>query len=188
MKILIIDNYDSFSYNLLHMVEEITGEISDILRNDEIDLNSPLNFDKVILSPGPGLPSESGLLMEFIKKFHAEIPMLGVCLGQQAIAEVFGGKLRQLQKVHHGISTQLHEINDDVLFKNCCIPFQVGRYHSWVVDEADFPPELEITSRDENGIIMSLKHRKLPISAVQFHPESVLTPQGKTLLSNWIFN
>ena len=170
------------------MVEEILGEKIDVVKNDTIDFESILNYDKIILSPGPGLPLESGRLMGFIKEFHDKIPMLGVCLGQQAIAEFFGAKLKQLDQVHHGVSSNLVEIRDNILFHNLKTPIQVGRYHSWVVDEENFPIDLKITSKDESGIIMSLKHKKLPLTAVQFHPESVLTPDGKKMLQNWLFS
>ena len=187
MNIIIIDNYDSFTYNLVHLVEEITGKNPEIIPNDRLEGQDFSRFDKIILSPGPGIPSEAGSLMDFIRNHTSGIPVLGVCLGQQAIAEVFGAKLKQLGSVAHGISSRLTELNDEKLYKNLEPPIQVGRYHSWVVDEVDLPEVIQITSRDDHGLIMSLKHAELPFTAVQFHPESILTPDGKTILSNWIF-
>lgn len=186
MKILILDNYDSFTYNLVQMVEDIIENEVSVIKNDKIDLNKIRGYDRIILSPGPGIPWEAGKLLEVILAHKDKIPMLGICLGHQAIAEAFGGKLRQLEKVRHGISSEIIEASDAKLFNQIEFPLQVGRYHSWVVDEADFPEELEITSKDKNGIIMSLKHKKYPITAVQFHPESILTPQGKHIIVNWL--
>ncbi|MDO5655829.1 MAG: aminodeoxychorismate/anthranilate synthase component II [Flavobacteriaceae bacterium] len=188
MNILIVDNYDSFTYNLVHLINEIIGKEVTICTNDELENIQILDFDKVILSPGPGVPSEAGKLIDFIQKYAHEIPMLGVCLGQQAIAEAFGGKLVQLSTVKHGVISTLNQIQDDVLFRELISPVVVGRYHSWVVDETHFPEQLIITSVDEEGRIMSLKHKYLDLRAVQFHPESILTPQGKKMLSNWIFS
>lgn len=186
MKVLILDNYDSFTYNLVQMIEDIIGQKVMVIKNDEVELSEIQDFDKIILSPGPGIPSEAGKLLKVISTFKDSIPMLGVCLGQQAIAEVFGGRLRQLNKVQHGVSSQIIESSDAKLYKQIKFPLQVGRYHSWIVDEEDFPDELEITAKDENGIIMSLKHKIFPITGVQFHPESILTPQGKHILQNWL--
>ena len=191
MKILIFDNYDSFTYNLVHMVERITNEKTDVYRNDKISLESISEYDKIILSPGPGLPCESGLLLPLIKKFAPAKSILGVCLGQQAIAEVFGGKLINLKNVYHGVATKVMvdehrtKMQNDV-FKDLPSELDAGRYHSWVVDNEDFPDDLEITARDENGLIMGLRHKTFDVQGVQFHPESVLTPDGEKMIRNWL--
>jgi anthranilate synthase component 2 len=191
MKILIFDNYDSFTYNLVHMVERITNEKTDVYRNDKISLESISEYDKIILSPGPGLPCESGLLLPLIKKFAPSKSIMGVCLGQQAIAEVFGGKLINLKNVYHGVATKIKideyrtKTQNDV-FKDFPSEFEAGRYHSWVVDSENFPQDLEITARDENGLIMGLRHRTYDVQGVQFHPESVLTPEGEKMMRNWL--
>lgn len=191
MKILIFDNYDSFTYNLVHMVEGITNEKADVYRNDKISLESINEYDKIILSPGPGLPCESGLLLPLIEKFAPSKSIMGVCLGQQAIAEVFGGKLINLKNVYHGVATKIKvdehrtKTQNDV-FKDLPSEFEAGRYHSWVVDSENFPQDLEITARDENGLIMGLRHRTYDVQGVQFHPESVLTPEGEKMMRNWL--
>jgi anthranilate synthase component 2 len=191
MKILIFDNYDSFTYNLVHLVERITNEKPDVYRNDKISLESITEYDKIILSPGPGLPCESGLLLPLIAKFAPSKSIMGVCLGQQAIAEVFGGKLINLKNVYHGVATKIKvdeyrtKTQNDV-FKDLPSEFEAGRYHSWVVDSQNFPKDLEITARDENGLIMGLRHRTYDVQGVQFHPESVLTPEGEKMMRNWL--
>lgn len=185
MKIVVIDNYDSFTYNLVHYLEDLNAEVT-VYRNDEFELEELQKFDKILLSPGPGVPSEAGLLKEVIKKYAASKSILGVCLGLQAIGEVFGGKLVNLEKVYHGVATSITLTNPDTLFLELPNSFEVGRYHSWVVDTENFPEDLEITSVDVNGQIMSLKHKKFDVKAVQFHPESVLTPNGKKILQNWL--
>jgi anthranilate synthase component 2 len=191
MKILIFDNYDSFTYNLVHMVEGITNEKADVYRNDKISLESINEYDKIILSPGPGLPCESGLLLPLIEKFAPSKSIMGVCLGQQAIAEVFGGKLINLKNVYHGVATKIKvdehrtKTQNDV-FKDFPSEFEAGRYHSWVVDSENFPQDLEITARDEDGLIMGLRHRTYDVQGVQFHPESVLTPEGEKMMRNWL--
>lgn len=186
MKVLVIDNYDSFTYNLVHYLEELNCEVT-VYRNDEFELNSLNEFDKIVLSPGPGVPDEAGLLKEVIKTYAPTKSILGVCLGQQAIGEVFGGTLLNLDKVYHGVATQISIVkNDDALFRGLNEKLDVGRYHSWVVNPEDFPEVLEITSVDDTGQIMSLKHKEWDVRGVQFHPESVLTPAGKTMLKNWI--
>ena len=185
-KIVIIDNYDSFTYNLVHYLEDLDCEVT-IFRNDEFDIDELEKFDKIVLSPGPGIPDEAGLLKETIRAYAGKKSILGVCLGQQAIGEVFGGSLSVLDKVHHGVSEKITvSVNDEILFNGLENELEVGRYHSWVVNTNDFPDVLEITSSDQNGEIMSLRHREFDIRGVQFHPESVLTPNGKKMLENWV--
>ena len=186
MKVVVIDNYDSFTYNLVHYLEDLGAEVT-VFRNDEFELNELNNFDKILLSPGPGIPDEAGLLKPVIKEYATKKDILGVCLGLQAIGEVFGGKLINLDKVYHGVATKVTQQNSDELFTNLPQEFEVGRYHSWVVD-TNLPDTLVATSFDENGQIMSLRHKTYDVSAVQFHPESVLTPQGKKILENWLNN
>ncbi len=186
MKILILDNYDSFTYNLMHYVEEIIGKLPDVYKNDEITIDEVKGYDVIILSPGPGLPDEAGILKEVIKIYAGKIPILGVCLGLQAIVEVFGGELENLKEVHHGVSSSVNVLKDCILFKNMPNRFKVGRYHSWVASKDNFPNELEITCEDDNGNIMAIKHKKYKIEAVQFHPESILTENGKLMLENFI--
>ena len=184
--ILVIDNYDSFTYNLVHYLEDLNCNVS-VLRNDEFDIEEVAKFDKILLSPGPGLPSDAGLLKEVIQKYAASKSILGVCLGQQAIGEVFGGKLTNLEKVYHGVSSKIQiTVNDETLFKDLENEIEVGRYHSWVISKENFPDDLEITSIDENGEIMSIRHKFYDVKGVQYHPESILTPNGKKILQNWI--
>ncbi|MNQ50718.1 Aminodeoxychorismate/anthranilate synthase component 2 [compost metagenome] len=184
-KILVIDNYDSFTYNLVHYLEDLDCEVT-VYRNDEFDIDEIAVFDKILLSPGPGIPDEAGLLKEVIRKYGPTKSIFGVCLGQQAIGEVFGGTLSNLDKVYHGVSTTVKTlVDDDLLFEGLGNEFEVGRYHSWVVD-ANLPDVLEATSVDENGQIMSLRHKTFDVRGVQFHPESVLTPNGKKMLENWV--
>ncbi|EDM43892.1 anthranilate synthase component II [unidentified eubacterium SCB49] len=186
MKIIVIDNYDSFVYNLVHYLEELDCTVH-VLRNDQFHIEELEQYDKILLSPGPGIPDEAGLLKQVIKTYAGKKPILGVCLGQQAIAEVFGGSLINLSKVFHGVATKAEVLVDnEPLFKGLGDEIQIGRYHSWVVNKEDFPASLEITSLDSNGQIMSLRHRELDIRAVQFHPESVLTPKGKDMIKNWV--
>ncbi|MGN6247169.1 MAG: anthranilate synthase component II [Ginsengibacter sp.] len=191
MKILIFDNYDSFTYNLVHVVEKILHQKVDVYRNDKIPLEKIKEYDKIILSPGPGLPSESGLLLPLIKEYASSKSILGVCLGQQAIAEAFGGKLLNLKEVYHGVATKINVnenriVLENDVFKNLPSELEVGRYHSWIVDKKDFPNELEITARDENEYIMALRHKSFDVQGVQFHPESVLTPLGEKMIKNWL--
>jgi anthranilate synthase component 2 len=183
-KILVIDNYDSFTYNLVHYLEDLDCRVT-VKRNDQLDLEEVAHFDGIVLSPGPGIPDEAGLLKEVIAKYAPSKRIFGVCLGQQAIAEVFGGSLINLDKVYHGIATTINIIKEDALFKGLPKKIEVGRYHSWVVDP-NLPQVLEATSLDGNGQVMSLRHREYDVCAVQFHPESVLTPDGKTILENWL--
>ncbi len=186
-KILVIDNYDSFTYNLVHYLEELDCDVT-VKRNDKLTLEEVEPFDKIVLSPGPGIPDEAGLLKPIIKKYAPTKSILGVCLGQQAIGEVFGGSIVNLDTVYHGVATNITiTVDDESLFKGLEKKLEVGRYHSWVVD-TQLPPELEATSIDTNGQVMSLRHKKYDVKAVQFHPESVLTPSGKQLLKNWINN
>ncbi|MDY8134188.1 aminodeoxychorismate/anthranilate synthase component II [Aquimarina sp. 2201CG5-10] len=185
-KILVIDNYDSFVYNLVHYLEDLGCEVT-VKRNDQLTLEEVAPFDKILLSPGPGVPEEAGLLKDIIKTYADTKSILGVCLGQQAIGEVFGGNLINLDEVYHGVATQVKlSVTDETIFDGLNNSFDVGRYHSWVVADKDLPSCLEATSFDENGQIMSLRHRELDIRGVQFHPESVLTPDGKKMLENWI--
>ncbi|MDX1829020.1 MAG: aminodeoxychorismate/anthranilate synthase component II [Lutibacter sp.] len=187
MKILVIDNYDSFTYNLVHMVENITGEYPAVFRNDEIEIEAINEYDLIILSPGPGIPDEAGILKEVIKTYAATKPIFGVCLGLQAIAEVFGGSLENLDSVFHGVATTMKVTNSDaIIYKDIPVEFDAARYHSWIASLKDFPSELEITSVDEFGEIMSLQHKKYNISAVQYHPESILTPLGEQMVRNFI--
>jgi anthranilate synthase component II len=192
MKILVFDNYDSFTYNLVHLVEKIIGDKVDVFRNDQIPLDKVQDYDKIILSPGPGLPSEAGLLLPLIKQYAATKSILGVCLGHQVIGEVFGGKLVNLSKVYHGVASPVHilplgksSVNAD-LFNGLTEGFMAGRYHSWVVDPIDFPEVLEVTATDAHGHIMALRHRDYDVLGVQFHPESVLTPDGEKIMRNWL--
>ena len=186
MKILVLDNYDSFTYNLVQMIEQIVNEKIDVFRNDKISLEEVAKYDKIILSPGPGIPEEAGILLELIKKYAPTKSIFGVCLGQQAIAEAFGGTLINLSEIYHGVATESTQINEHKLFKNLPETLEVGRYHSWAVNPENFPDELEITSVDKNGMIMSLKHKNYDVHAVQYHPESILTPKGKQILENFL--
>jgi len=184
--IVIIDNYDSFTYNLLHYLEDLNCTVT-VYRNDEFDIEELAKFDKILLSPGPGIPDDAGLLKEVIATYSHSKSILGVCLGQQAIAEVFGGSLGNLEKVYHGVATKVTiTAEDESLFEGLEKQIEVGRYHSWVVNTQGFPDSLEITSLDENGQIMSLRHKIFDVRGVQFHPESVLTPDGKKILQNWV--
>jgi anthranilate synthase component 2 len=185
--IIIIDNYDSFTYNLVHYLEDLNAKVT-VFRNDEFDLDELEKFDKILLSPGPGIPEEAGLLIDVIKKYGATKSILGICLGQQAIGEVFGGSLLNLEKVYHGVSSKVKLTKEDSLFKDLPNEFEVGRYHSWVINPVDFPADLEITSVDENGEIMSIRHKTFDVKGVQYHPESILTPNGKKILENWLSN
>ncbi|MBI4930992.1 MAG: aminodeoxychorismate/anthranilate synthase component II [Bacteroidetes bacterium] len=185
MNILVFDNYDSFTYNLVQYLEQC-GAAVDVFRNDKISLKEIGKYDKILLSPGPGLPSEAGLLMEVIKEYAPKKSILGVCLGQQAIGVVFGGKLKNLDSVYHGLATEMEIVKEDILFKGLPKKFKAGRYHSWVVDEKNFPAELEVTCKDENGLVMGLRHKKFDVRGVQFHPESVLTEHGQDIISNWV--
>lgn len=184
MKVLVIDNYDSFVHNLIHLLEELKCEVS-IFKNDEIEFSTVEYFDKILLSPGPGIPSEAGKLKSIIEKFSPTKNILGVCLGHQAIGEVFGGKLIKLNTIFHGVSSLVTQTQKDAIFKGLPAEFQVGRYHSWTIENTENTP-LEVTSVDEQGNIMSIRHKHYNVRGVQYHPESILTPFGKTIIENWI--
>jgi anthranilate synthase component II len=194
MKILVFDNYDSFTYNLVHLVKKIIGDNVDIYRNDELPMDDVNRYDKIILSPGPGIPTEAGMLLPLIKQYAAAKSILGVCLGHQAIGESFGGKLVNLSKVYHGVATPVkilpvkadETLTHKNIFTGLSDGFMAGRYHSWVIDPEEFPDDLEITARDAEGHIMALRHKTLDIIGVQFHPESVLTPHGEMIMRNWL--
>lgn len=186
IKVLVIDNYDSFVYNLVHYLEDLDCQVT-VKRNDQLQLEEVAAYDKILLSPGPGIPDEAGLLKDIIKTYAPTKSMFGVCLGQQAIGEVFGGSLINLDQVFHGVATSAKQlVTDEPLFKDIPEEFEIGRYHSWVVAPENFPEDLEITSVDVNGQIMSLRHREYDVRGVQFHPESVLTPEGKKMIKNWV--
>jgi anthranilate synthase component 2 len=184
-KILVLDNYDSFTYNLVHYLHDLNCDVT-VKRNDKLTLEEVDEYDKILLSPGPGIPDEAGLLKPLIKAYASTKSILGICLGQQAIAEVFGGEIENLHKVYHGVSTEIERINEDlILYKDLPVKLEVGRYHSWVVKKT-LPEDLIATSIDENREVMSLKHKKFDVRAVQYHPESILTPKGGKILKNWV--
>ena len=186
MKIVIIDNYDSFTYNLSHLVKELGAEVT-VVRNDQFRLEELEQYSKIIHSPGPGIPSEAGLLLDVIRTYAGRKPILGVCFGHQAIGEVFGAKLENLSDVFHGVATPCHIIADDPVFSGLPAEITIGRYHSWVVSREGMPDCLEITAVSDEGQIMALRHRELNVRGIQFHPESVLTPDGRKMLQNWMF-
>ena len=185
MRIAIIDNYDSFTYNLAHLIREEGADVT-VYRNDRFDMGELQRFDKIVLSPGPGIPSEAGMLLDVIRTYAAVKPMLGVCLGHQAIGEAFGARLTNLSDVFHGVATEGTVTVDDYIFDGCSKTLVMGRYHSWVVSKEGFPACLEITAESREGQIMALRHRELDIRGIQFHPESVLTPDGHRIISNWL--
>lgn len=188
-KILVFDNYDSFTYNLVQLIERILETKVDVVKNDEISLEEIDKYDKIVLSPGPGIPEEAGILLELIKKYAPTKSILGVCLGQQAIAEAFGGSLINLSEIFHGVATSAELIKPGTkIFKNLSSGLEVGRYHSWVVNREGFPEELEITAVDKDGMIMALQHKTYDVHGVQFHPESILTPEGETIIRNFLLN
>jgi anthranilate synthase component II len=195
MRILVFDNYDSFTYNLVHLVQKIVPGKVDVFRNDQIPLEKITEYDKIILSPGPGLPKDAGLLLDLIKEYAPKKSILGVCLGHQAIGEAFGGELFNLSTVYHGVATPVNVLpnnetgnstNKKNLFKDLPEEIIVGRYHSWIIKEDNFPDELEVTARDQNNYIMALRHKQYDVQGVQFHPESVLTPDGEAIIRNWL--
>lgn len=183
--VVIIDNYDSFTYNLAHLVKEL-GATTDVLRNDRFRLEELERYDKIILSPGPGVPEEAGLLLDVIRTYAGKKPILGVCLGEQAIGQAFGGRLVNLSKVYHGVQSRIRLTNPDYIFRGLPEEISVGRYHSWVVDTDGLPDTLVVTAVSPEGQIMALKHREYDVHGIQFHPESVLTPDGKQLMKNWL--
>lgn len=185
MKIVIIDNYDSFTYNLSHLVKELGADVT-VFRNDKFLLNEIEQYDKIILSPGPGIPSEAGLLLDVIRTYRGRKPMLGVCLGHQAIGEVFGAHLTNLSTVYHGVATEGTQYGNDPIFRGMPKRIIMGRYHSWVVDSTSLPECLEVTAMSDDGYIMALRHRHYDIHGIQFHPESVLTPEGRQIVKNWL--
>lgn len=185
MKTVIIDNYDSFTFNLAHLLKELGAEV-DVVRNDQFELPALEQYDKIVLSPGPGIPSEAGLLLDVIRAYAGRKPMLGVCLGHQAIGEVFGAKLENLAEVYHGVATDCEHFSNDPIFNGMPRHFEVGRYHSWVVSKDGLPDCLEVTAASPDGNIMALRHKRYPVHGIQFHPESVLTPLGRQIVGNWL--
>lgn len=185
MNIVIIDNYDSFTYNLSHQLKVLGAQV-DVVRNDAFQMSRLEPYDKIVLSPGPGIPEEAGLLNDVIRRYAGRKPILGVCLGHQAIAEVFGGRLENLRTVYHGVQTPTHIINHDYLFEHLPETFEAGRYHSWVVSRSGLPDSLEVTAISDDGHIMALRHRTYDVRGIQFHPESILTPEGTQILQNWL--
>lgn len=187
MNIVIIDNYDSFTYNLSHQLKALGAQV-DVVRNDAFQMSRLEPYDKIVLSPGPGIPEEAGLLNDVIRRYAGRKPILGVCLGHQAIAEVFGGRLENLRTVYHGLQTPTHIINHDYLFEHLPETFEAGRYHSWVVSRSGLPDCLEVTAISDDGHIMALRHRTYDVRGIQFHPESILTPEGARILQNWLIH
>ena len=187
MNILILDNYDSFTYNLVHMVEDITGKLPDVFRNDEISIETIERYDVIILSPGPGIPEEAGILKEVIATYAGRIPIFGVCLGLQAITEVFGGKIENMGEVFHGVATEMEVVETKAdIFKGIPQKFEAARYHSWIASKENFPRAIAITAVDENGEIQAIQHKEFNVSAVQFHPESILTEVGEQIVRNFL--
>ncbi|WP_343608170.1 aminodeoxychorismate/anthranilate synthase component II [Chryseobacterium oranimense] len=188
-KVLVFDNYDSFTYNLVQIIERILDQKVDVVRNDQITLEEIEKYDKIILSPGPGIPEEAGILLDLIREYAPTKSILGVCLGQQAIAEAFGGNLINLSEIFHGVATSAELVKENTkIFKNLASGIEVGRYHSWAVNPEDFPEELEITAVDKDGMIMALQHKTYDVHGVQFHPESILTPDGEVIIRNFLLN
>ena len=185
IKTIIIDNYDSFTYNLSHLLKELGADVT-VVRNDKFRIEDLEKYDKIVLSPGPGIPSEAGLMPQVIKAYAGRKPILGICLGHQAIGEAFGAKLLNIGNVVHGVATPAHLTAQDYLFEGLTADLEVGRYHSWVVDEKGLPECLEVTSRSDDGYIMSMRHKEFDIRGIQYHPESVLTPDGKAIINNWL--
>ena len=186
MKLLVLDNYDSFTYNLVHLIEKVSEIPFDVIRNDKISIDAVKAYDKILLSPGPGLPKDAGIMPELIKQYGSSKSILGVCLGLQAIGESYGGSLKNLETVFHGIATPITIISEDTIFNGCQKTFKVGRYHSWVINNNQLPTEFQITATDEQGNIMALKHRTHDVRGVQFHPESILSEYGEMMIHNWL--
>lgn len=187
MKILVLDNYDSFVYNLVHLLHEIEAGTIDIIKNDKIDLEQVVKYDKILLSPGPGVPKDAGLMPDLIDHYSNSKSILGVCLGHQAIAEKFGGILENIKQPLHGVTSKIQVYNDNSIFKDLPKEFMIGHYHSWVVQNP-LPEQLELLAKDEHGQVMAIKHKELDVHGVQFHPESILTEYGKQIIQNWIKN
>jgi anthranilate synthase component 2 len=188
-KVLVFDNYDSFTYNLVQIIERILDQKVDVVRNDQITLEEIGKYDKIILSPGPGIPEEAGILLDLIREYAPTKSILGVCLGQQAIAEAFGGNLINLSEIFHGVATSAEQVKENTkIFRNLASGIEVGRYHSWAVNPEGFPEELEITAVDKDGMIMALQHKTYDVHGVQFHPESILTPDGEVIIRNFLLN
>jgi anthranilate synthase component 2 len=185
IKTIIIDNYDSFTYNLSHLLKELGADVT-VVRNDKFKIEDLEQYDKIVLSPGPGIPSEAGLMPQVIKAYAGRKPILGICLGHQAIGEAFGAKLLNIGNVVHGVATPAHLVAEDYIFKGLPADLEVGRYHSWVVDDKELPACLEVTGRSDDGYIMSMRHKEYDIRGIQYHPESVLTPDGKAIINNWL--
>ncbi len=186
MKLLILDNYDSFTYNLVHLVEKVSDISFDVFKNDHINLSQIASYNKILLSPGPGLPSEAGIMPQLLKHYYSNKSIFGVCLGLQAIGECFGCSLKNLDTVFHGIATPIKIIEEDILFKNCPETFLAGRYHSWVIDEKHLNENITVTALDDKGLIMAAKHKSYDVRGVQFHPESILSEHGETIIRNWL--
>jgi len=186
LKLLVLDNYDSFTYNLVHLIEKVSDIPFEVRRNDKITLDEIESFDKILLSPGPGLPKDAGIMPELLNRYSGSKNIFGVCLGLQAIGEHFGAKLTNLKEVVHGLATPITIIEKDLLFNHCPNTFKVGRYHSWVIASQNLPDSLTVTAIDENTNIMALKHKTLKVRGVQFHPESILSENGETILKNWL--
>lgn len=186
MRLLILDNYDSFTYNLVHLIEKVSTLPFDVIKNDQITLSQIAKYDKILLSPGPGLPSEAGIMPQLLKEFSSTKSIFGVCLGMQAIGEAFNSPLKNLESVFHGLATSVTILEEDILFKDLPKQFKVGRYHSWVIDEQKINSDLRITAVDDSGLIMAIKHKSYDLRGVQFHPESILSEHGETILKNWL--
>ncbi len=186
MKLLVLDNYDSFTYNLVHLVEKVSNISFDVVRNDKISLEEVNAYSKILLSPGPGLPKDAGIMPDLLKQYHKTKSIFGVCLGLQAIGETFGASLINLETVYHGIATPITVINEDKLFNDCPKTFNAGRYHSWVINNKQLPQDLIVTAVDDNNNIMAAKHKTYDVRGVQFHPESILSEYGETIIRNWL--
>lgn len=186
MKLLVLDNYDSFTYNLVHLIRKVSSVSFDVIRNDKITLKDVDAYDKILLSPGPGLPKDAGIMPDLIARYGAQKNIFGVCLGLQAIGEAYGASLKNLDTVFHGVAMPIRIIGEDPLFRDCPAEFIVGRYHSWVVDQRQLPEELVVTAIDKQGHIMALSHKTYSVRGVQFHPESILSEHGETIIRNWL--
>lgn len=186
MKLLVLDNYDSFTYNLVHLIEKVSDISFDVVKNDRIALSDVGQYDRIMLSPGPGLPSQAGIMPALLQKYHQTKSILGICLGLQAIGEAFGSTLKNLDTVYHGLALPVNIVNDDPVFKNCPAKFNAGRYHSWIIDERTISSELLVTAVDDNNLIMAARHKTFDVRGVQFHPESILSEYGETIIKNWL--